>query len=73
MAEAAPAPLDAIKLSEMPEVDVIEAPTTLIETEILTDDVLIEVAPDRPCGTIPVKLVYAGRSVPIPADDPWTK
>jgi hypothetical protein len=73
MAEAVPAPLDAIKLSEMPEVGVVEAPTTLIETEMLNDDVLIDVAPDRPCGTIRVKLVYAGRSVPIPADDPWTE
>jgi hypothetical protein len=43
------------------------------EWDILNDDVMIEVAPDRPCGTIRVKLVYAGRSAPIPADDPWAE
>ena len=43
------------------------------EWEILNDDVMIEVAPERPCGTIRVKLVYAGRSTPIPADDPWAE
>jgi hypothetical protein len=40
------------------------------ELDVLNDDVMIEVAPDRPCGTIRVKLVYTGRSAPIPADDP---
>ncbi len=43
------------------------------EWDILNDDVMIEVAPERPCGTIRVKLVYAGRSTPIPADDPWAE
>jgi hypothetical protein len=36
------------------------------ECDILNDDVMIEVAPDRPCATIRVKPVYAGRSTPIP-------
>jgi hypothetical protein len=34
---------------------------------------MIEVAPDRPGGTIRVKLAYNGRSIPIPADDPWAE
>jgi hypothetical protein len=46
---------------------------TADELDILNDDVLIEVAPDRPYGTIRVKLVHAGRSTPIPADDPWAE
>jgi hypothetical protein len=37
------------------------------------DKVMIEIAPDRPCGTIRVKLVYTGRSTPIQVDDPWAK
>jgi len=43
------------------------------EPDVLNDDVLIEVPPDRPCGTIRVKLAYEGRSIPIPADDPWAE
>ena len=43
------------------------------EMEILNDEVLIKTAPDRPRGTIRVKLVYAGRSTPIPAEDPWAE
>jgi hypothetical protein len=43
------------------------------ELDVLNDDVMIETAPDRPCGTIRVKLVYDGRSTPIPADDPWAE
>jgi hypothetical protein len=38
--------------------------------DILNDEVMIEVAPDRPCGTIRVRLEAVGRSTPIPADDP---
>jgi len=41
--------------------------------EILNDEVLIDIAPDRPCGTIRVKLVHAGRSSPIPAENPWAE
>jgi hypothetical protein len=50
-----------------------EASPSADELDILNDNVLIEVSPDRPCGTIRVKLVYAGRSTPIPADDPWAE
>jgi hypothetical protein len=39
--------------------------------DVLNDDVTIDVPPARPSGTIRVKLVPAGRSTPIPADDPW--
>jgi hypothetical protein len=35
------------------------------------DEVLIDIAPNRPRGQIRVELVPAGRSAPIPADDPW--
>jgi hypothetical protein len=50
-----------------------EAPPSADEVDILNDDVLIVASPERPCGTIRVKLVYAGRSTPIPADDPWAE
>jgi hypothetical protein len=73
MAEALPLAQDTIKLPDLPEVRVVEASTAHGETDILNDDVMIDVAPDRPCGTIRVKLVYAGRSTPIPADDPWAE
>jgi hypothetical protein len=73
MAEALPLAHDTIKLPDLPEVRVVEASTTLGETDILNDELMIDVAPDRPCGTIRVKLVYAGRSTPIPVDDPWAE
>jgi hypothetical protein len=73
MAEAVALPQDMIKLPDMPEVGLVEASTTLGEPDVVNDDVMIDEAPDRPCGTIRVKLVYAGRSTPIPADDPWTE
>jgi hypothetical protein len=73
MVDDLPLAHDTIKLPDLPEVRVVEASTTLGETDILNDEVMIDVAPDRPCGTIRVKLVYAGRSVPIPVDDPWAE
>jgi hypothetical protein len=39
-------------------------------TDVLPDEVMIEVPPARPSGRLRVKLVWAGRSTPIPADDP---
>jgi hypothetical protein len=51
----------------------VEIAPTADEPDLLNDDVMIQTAPDRPCGTIRVKLVYAGRSAPIPADDPWAE
>jgi hypothetical protein len=48
-------------------------PPPVQELDVLNDDVMIEVAPNRPCGSIRVKLVYDGRSLPIPADDPWAE
>jgi hypothetical protein len=62
---------DAINLPPPLEAAPVEATRMAEEMGILNDDVMIDVAPDRPCGTIRVKLVYAGRSRPIPADDPW--
>ena len=43
------------------------------ELDVLNDDVMIEVAPERPGGTIRVTLAYEGRSTPIPAEDPWAE
>ncbi len=57
----------------VPAVAPVEMSPAVDEFDIINDDVLIEVAPDRPSGTIRVKLVYAGRSLPIPADDPWAE
>ena len=41
------------------------------EDEVLNWDVAIEVAPERPSGTILVTLEYAGRGAPLPMEDPW--
>lgn len=43
------------------------------EMDVPYDDLLIEELPSRPGGTIHVKLVYAGRSTPIPAESPWAE
>ena len=56
-----------------PAVAPVEMSPPVDELDILNNDVMIEVAPGRPCGTVRVKLVYAGRSTPIPADDPWSE
>jgi hypothetical protein len=73
MPETSPFSYDEINLPKPPEVAPVEAMATPEEMDNLNDDVMIAVAPDRPCGTIRVKLVYAGRSKPIPADDPWAE
>jgi hypothetical protein len=51
----------------------VETSPTAGEMDILNDEVMIRAAPDRPTGTIRVKLIYAGRSTPIPAEDPWAE
>ena len=56
-----------------PAVVTVEVSPTVDQLDILNDDVMIEVAPGRPCGAIRVKLACAGRSTPIPADDPWSE
>ena len=75
MAEVSPMACAPIRSPDHPETAVapVQTSSTADELDILNDDVLIEVAPDRPCGTIRVKLVHAGRSTPIPADDPWAE
>jgi hypothetical protein len=69
MPEISPLSYDAIDLPSRLETAPVEAALTAEEMGILNDDVMIAVAPDRPSGTIRVKPVYAGRSLPIPADD----
>ena len=73
MPETSPMAYDAINLVNPPEAVPVEALPSAEELGILNDEVMIDVAPDRPCGTIRVKLVYTGRSMPIPADDPWAE
>jgi hypothetical protein len=50
-----------------------KAPPYEDEMGLLNDDVMIEIALSRPHGTIRVRLSYAGRSAPIPADAPWAE
>ena len=73
MAEVSPLACESMTgpVHPAPAMTPAEAPPSADEVDILNDDVLIEASPERPCGTIRVKLVYAGRSTPIPADDPW--
>jgi hypothetical protein len=73
MPEILPWDHNAIKLSEPHTIASVEASSTAEEVAILNDDVMIDVVPDRACGTIRVKLVYAGRSTPISTDDPWAE
>jgi hypothetical protein len=72
--ESLPLTHDTIKLSHSAEGEPIEArPATEDTAAMLNDDVMIEIAPDRPCGTIRVRLVYAGPSMPLLADGPWAE
>ncbi len=41
------------------------------EDDLLNWDVAITPPPPRRSGTIRVKLVYKGRSKPLPIDNPW--
>jgi hypothetical protein len=73
MPEALPLDHETINVLEPLAVGPVESFPTAEETSILNDDVLIDVAPDRPSWTIRVKLVYSGPGTPIPTDDPWTE
>jgi hypothetical protein len=73
MPESLPLAHDTIKLLATAELAPNEVPPTAEEMGVLNDDVMIESAPDRTQGTIRVKLVYAGRSTPIAADEPWAE
>ena len=44
---------------------------TYDEEDILNWDAVIVPPPPRRSGTIRVKLIYKGRSKPIPIEDPW--
>ncbi len=73
MPESLPLTHDTIKLSHTAEEEPIEAPPAIEDRALLNDEVMIEIAPDRPCGAIRVKLAYAGPSMPLLADDPWAE
>jgi hypothetical protein len=73
MPESLPLTHDTSKLSHTAEGEPIEAPSAIEDTAVLNDEVMIEIAPDRPSGTIRVRLAYAGPSTPLPADDPWAE
>jgi hypothetical protein len=60
-------------MSHAPEDEPIAPNPAVEETALLNDEVMIQIAPDRPRGTIRVKLAYAGPSVPLLADDPWAE
>ncbi len=65
MPETSPLGFDATQRPTSPESTAIEVSRSDEDQGILDDDVMIDVAPDRPFGTIRVKLVYAGRSTPL--------
>jgi hypothetical protein len=73
MPESSPLTQESIKLSHSTEGEPIEPQPSIDETAVLNDEVMIQITPDRPRGTIRVRLAYAGRSVPLLADDPWTE
>lgn len=41
------------------------------EEDILDWDTAIVTPPPRPSGTIRVRLIYKGRSKPMPVENPW--
>ena len=41
------------------------------EEEILNVDAVIDIPPPRESGTIRVKLIYKGRSKPLPVENFW--
>ena len=73
MPESVPLTRDTIKLPHTTEGGPIEAPSAIEGTAVLNDEVMIEIASDRRCGTIRVRLAYAGPSMPLLADDPWAE
>ena len=73
MPESLPLTREPIKLSHPAENESIEAQPAVDETAVLNDEVMIEIAPDRPRGTIRVRLAYAGPIIPLWADDPWAE
>ena len=44
---------------------------TYDEEDILNLDAVIITPPPRQSGTIRVKLIYKGRSKPMPVENPW--
>ncbi len=46
-------------------------PPTYDEEDVLNWDAVVVPPPPRRSGTIRVKLIYKGRSKPIPDDNPW--
>ncbi len=44
---------------------------TYDEEDLLDWDAAIVTPPPRPLGTIRVRLIYKGRSKPIPVENPW--
>ena len=44
---------------------------TYDEDDLLNWDVAIVTPPPRPSGTIRVRLIYKGRSKPMPVKNPW--
>jgi hypothetical protein len=72
MPESLPFTHDTIKLSRTAEGEP-EAQPAIEDTAVLNDEVMIKIAPDRPSGTIRVRLAYAGPSMPLLAADPWAE
>jgi hypothetical protein len=73
MPESVPLTHDSIKLCRTAEGESIAPQPAIEDTAVLNDEVMIEIAPDRRCGTIRVRLAYAGPSMPLLADDPWAE
>jgi hypothetical protein len=46
-------------------------PSLFFKDEVLDWDVVIEVSPPRPSGTLAVTLEYAGRGTPTSVENPW--
>ncbi len=73
MPETSPFAHTATRISDSSGTSPVSASPVIEESMILNDEVLIDVAPDRPGRNIRVRFVHSGRSIPIPADDPWAE
>jgi hypothetical protein len=73
MPESLPLSDESIKLSHTGLGEPVEPQPAIEQAAVFNDEVLIQIAPDRPRGTIRVRLAYTGPSKPFLADDPWAE
>ncbi|GEM_PF-6926190 len=54
----------------VPPPDAVRPAESAAQSEVMDWDATIEAVPLRPQGSMQVQLVFGGRSLPLPVDDP---